>query len=621
MSSVGTGLSRFGSIQFLVHVHDLLFLEILVISFISVVTEIYVIIEFSTRSQAMKNRKISKLLIIGGYGSFGGRLATLVADYGELTIFIGGRSLHKARRFAEKMAGPATVIPVTFDRDGDVVTQVAELAPDLIVDASGPWQAYGERPYRIAEAAIQIGAHYLDLADGTDFVCNITPLDTAARSKGVFVLTGASTCPVLTAAVARSLSTDMIDIESITGGIAPSPFAGMGKSVVQAIAGYAGKPVRRIRDGQHHQSHTFASTRKFTIAPPGKIPLAPMTFSLIDVPDLQLLRNLGKPVRNTWFGVSTSPPVYHALLRILTRAVKNGFIPTLRFIAGPMHFVMNHLAWGEHRGGMFVEVRGTDRHDRKLCRSWHLVADGDSGPTVPALAATAIIGRCIQGAAPEPGARTAMNDLEISDYLPMLNSLDIHTGTRSEKPDDGKPIFEQVLGEAFGELPMPIRELHGSSDRSVFSGTASIGRSAGVLARIIGWLAGFPAANDNIPVTVHIETQENGETWQRNFGGHTFSSEMSAGSGRLSGLMCERFGPSRFGMALVVEGDRLRYVSRRWTFMGVPMPKWMMPEGAMYETVRDGKFVFHVEITLPIIGHVVTYQGSLQNDDQSSSNS
>jgi hypothetical protein len=510
---------------------------------------------------------------------------------------------------------------VAFDRNGDVASQIAELAPDLVVDASGPYQAYGERPYRVAEAAIEIGSDYLDLADGTDFVCNIKSLDTAAKSKGVFVLAGASTCPVLTASVTRVLSADMVDIESISGGIAPSPFAGMGKSVIQAIAGYAGKPVQRIRDNRLHQSHTFVSTRKFTIAPPGEIPLPPMTFSLLDVPDLKLLGSLDKPVRNTWFGASTSPPAYHVLLRMLARAVKFGILPTLSFLSGTMYFFMNNLSWGEHRGGMFVKVRGIDRSGIKTCRSWHLVADGDSGPTVPTLAAAAIVARCRNGIAPEPGARTAMNDLELSDYLPMLNSLNIHTGTRSETTDNWQSIFRQVLGDAISDLPAPIRELHNGSGISRFSGNASIKRGTGVLARIVGWLTGFPAANDNIPVTVEIEQQGSRETWQRDFDGHTFSSEMSINSGRFAGLMCERFGPSKFGMALVVDEDTLHYVARRWTFLGIPMPKWMMPAGAMYETVIDGKFVFHVEIRLRLIGHVVTYEGWLEENDYTPSNS
>ena len=63
-----------------------------------------------------------------------------------------------------------------FDRDGDVLGQLRKAAPDLVVDASGPFQVYGD-PYRVVRAAIAAGIDYLDLADGSDFVKGIAQLD------------------------------------------------------------------------------------------------------------------------------------------------------------------------------------------------------------------------------------------------------------------------------------------------------------------------------------------------------------------------------------------------------------------------------------------------------------
>jgi hypothetical protein len=51
------------------------------------------------------------------------------------------------------------------------------------------------------------------------------------------------------------------------------------------------------------------------------------------------------------------------------------------------------------------------------------------------------------------------------------------------------------------------------------------------------------------------------------------------------------------------------------------MPKWLAPAGKMLETVSNGKFNFHVEIVLPIVGHIVTYQGWLEDCDQVAVNS
>ena len=81
-----------------------------------------------------------RVLIVGGYGTFGGRLARLRADE-RMTLVIAGRSQQQAAAFCAMLppAG-ATLIPAAFDREGDVEAQLAALVPDIVVDASGPFQ-------------------------------------------------------------------------------------------------------------------------------------------------------------------------------------------------------------------------------------------------------------------------------------------------------------------------------------------------------------------------------------------------------------------------------------------------------------------------------------------------
>ncbi|MEO8530662.1 MAG: DUF4166 domain-containing protein, partial [Deltaproteobacteria bacterium] len=81
--------------------------------------------------------------------------------------------------------------------------------------------------------------------------------------------------------------------------------------------------------------------------------------------------------------------------------------------------------------------------------------------------------------------------------------------------------------------------------------------------------------------------------------------------GRNDWLMVERFGPFAFGLALIVENNCLKLIPRRWSLFGLPLPRILMPTGDSYETERDGQFRFHVEINLPLIGNVVTYDGFL----------
>jgi hypothetical protein len=128
------------------------------------------------------------------------------------------------------------------------------------------------------------------------------------------------------------------------------------------------------------------------------------------------------------------------------------------------------------------------------------------------------------------------------------------------------------------------------------------------VARIIG----FPPAGERVPVTVTLTRQGQRELWQRDFGGARFSSVQYLGAGLDEGLLVERFGPMAFAMAVVVDGGRLRLIQRRGTAFGIPMPRWMLPKGEAYEHDADGRFNFHVDVTLPIVGPVVGYRGWLR---------
>src|ERR1700750_3239400 len=106
-----------------------------------------------------------KILIVGGYGTFGGPIVELLENEPRLTLMVAGRSLAKADAFCKGRAGAkARMVPAGFDPDGDLAAQIPALCPDILVDASGPFQAYGEGRYRLIEACIDQGVNYLDLA-------------------------------------------------------------------------------------------------------------------------------------------------------------------------------------------------------------------------------------------------------------------------------------------------------------------------------------------------------------------------------------------------------------------------------------------------------------------------
>ena len=475
-----------------------------------------------------------KLLIVGGYGIFGGRIVELLENEPRLTLLVAGRSLGKAEAFCRtRIDAKAGLIPTVFDRDGDLDAQLAALRPAIVVDASGPFQAYGEGRYRLIEACIAARVAYLDLADGSDFVAGVAAFDPAAKQAGVFVLSGVSSFPVLTAAVVRRLSSGMARIDSVRGGIAPSPFAGVGENVIRAIASYSGQPVQLTRNGKPAEGRPLTEQMRYTIAPPGRVPVRNTLFSLVDVPDLRALAELWPEAKTIWMGAGPVPELLHRALIGLAWLVRAGLVRSLSPLAPLMHWASNRLAWGEHRGGMFVAVEGADKAGRPAKRSWHLLAEGSDGPLIPAMAVEAIIRKALDGLAPTPGARAAAGDLELEDYEALFASKTIYTGFRDDREDEGKALYPGLLGDAWPRLPAQIRAMHGGTTSA--EGRASVERGNGMLSRLAAWLVGFPAAQADTPVKVRFEIGKDGEIWTRRFGTHSFSSRQFAGQGRACG--------------------------------------------------------------------------------------
>lgn len=557
-----------------------------------------------------------KLLIVGGYGTFGGRIVQLLENEPRLELIIAGRSLARAEAYCKgRGATEARLVPTAFDRDGDLAAQLAGMLPDIVVDASGPFQAYGEGRYRLVQACIGARIHYLDLADGSDFVAGVSAFDAAAKAAGVMVLSGVSSFPVLTAAVVRRLSAGMVRVDGIRGGIAPSPFAGVGENVIRAIASYAGRPVQMLRGGRPAEGYPFTEQMRYTIAPPGRVPLRNTLFSLVDVPDLRALQALWPETKMIWMGAGPVPELLHRALIGLAWLVRAGLVRSLSPLAPLMHWATNRLSWGEHRGGMFVEVDGADAEGRPNKRSWHLLAEGDDGPLIPSMAVAAIVRKALDGRMPPPGARAAVRDVELEDYETPFAGKTIYTGFRDDT-GKGKALYPDLLGDAWESLPAEIRAIHEGA--AMANGRASIERGGGILSRLAARMAGFPPGAADVPVKVRFAADGHGETWTRTFATYGFSSRQFAGRGRSERLLCERFGPLTFAMALVAGKNRLSLVLRRWSFLGLPLPMWLCPRSTAYETVEDGRFRFHVEISHPVAGLIVRYRGWLEPSHGSS---
>ncbi|PZP55366.1 MAG: saccharopine dehydrogenase [Micavibrio aeruginosavorus] len=553
-----------------------------------------------------------KILIIGGYGTFGGRLVELLENESSLTLFVAGRSLEKARDFcSSRKTAKATLIPAEFDRTGDLDDQIKKNQPQIIVDASGPFQAYGEKPYLLVAACIRNKIHYMDLADGSAFVDGIHKFDNHAKAADVFILSGVSSFPVLSAAVVRELAKGMPDIYSIHVGIAPSPYAGVGGNVLRAIAGYAGQKIKIHQAGRMDHGYPITETMRYTISPPGRLPLYNKLFSLVDVPDLRVLSTVRPDAKKIWVGAGPVPEIFHIALIGFAWLVRKSVLKNLLFMVPLMELVTSHIRWGEHRGGMFVEVTRKNNKGQIYKKSWHLLAEGRDGPLIPSMAVEAIIRMILKGNIPEAGARSAVNDINLSDYDELFAGRTIYTGFREELHAKQSPLYKAILGKSYDELPQPIQELHDLSAAKSYEGQADILRGYSFLSRIITGVFRFPHAGQKVKVRVDFSQIHGMEKWTRSFAGKSFTSYQFKGRGHSERLIIERFGIFNFALALVIIENRLHLITRRWNCLGIPLPLWLAPRSDSFEYIEDDKFHFNVKISHPWTGLIVHYKGWL----------
>src|SRR5262245_45393296 len=97
-----------------------------------------------------------------------------------MELIVAGRSPERAGAFARRLAHSACagVLPAALDADAPTSCELAKQKPDLLINASGPYQT---QDYQVARACIGAGVHYFDLADARGFVMGLGQLDEEAK--------------------------------------------------------------------------------------------------------------------------------------------------------------------------------------------------------------------------------------------------------------------------------------------------------------------------------------------------------------------------------------------------------------------------------------------------------
>ncbi|MEA3010351.1 MAG: hypothetical protein QOJ91_2043 [Sphingomonadales bacterium] len=541
---------------------------------------------------------MKRILVLGGYGTFGGRIALRGAAAG-FEMLVAGRSRARAQAFC---AGREGLVPIALD--GGLAESLARHRPFAVVDAAGPFQG---ADYRVARAAIAAGCHYLDIADGSGFVAGIAILDREAKAAGLCAISGASSVPALSGAVAARLSRGLERVAAVEIVLSASSRGTAGRSVTAAILSYIGRPVRLRRGGRWTEARGWQGLRRFDFEIDGQKPLRRRLAALADVPDLALLpdRLPGRPAVSFFAG--TDAPWHNLGLWLLSWPVRWGWLRRPERFASLLSAVQRLTRGpGSLRSAFEMRLFGM-AGGRRLERRWTLIADRGDGPEIPSLAVPLLLARLAAGAL-QPGARDSGGLLDLEDFEPGLAALAASQAvTERALPP---PLYARIMGERFAALPPSVRAIHESLRDGGASGEAKVTGGRNPLARALAAFVGFPPEGRH-RLHVSFAEGERCERWTRDFSGRRFASVLAERDVRLT----EEFGPIRFAFDLPSDGAGLRMVIRRWWLGPLPLPLFLAPRTEAREWEEGGRFHFDVAIALPWLGPLVHYQGWLDPID------
>jgi hypothetical protein len=349
-----------------------------------------------------------RTVVIGGFGNFGARICRALAADPNIHVVAAGRNPD---------TGPCDLkvdrARIDLGRP-DFSTDLKKLSPDLVIHCAGPFQG---QDYRVPEAAVSAGAHYVDLADGRGFVARFAGrFDANARETGLFMTSGASTVPALSSAVIDGLRGRFRFVDEIQIAIAPGQRAPRGNATIAGVFSYAGKSFRWMKDGAWRDVCGWQDLVRIRFAG-----LGVRWAAACDVPDLELFPSRYPGVQTVEFHAALELGVQHAALWLAAALRRAGLPLPIERAAPVLNIVASHLdRFGSDKGGMLVRLTGSLVDGARGQVEWHLTAAENHGPEIPCMSAILLARKLARGEISARGAYPCMGFLSLQEFAPLF---------------------------------------------------------------------------------------------------------------------------------------------------------------------------------------------------------
>ena len=356
------------------------------------------------------------IAVIGGRGTFGARIVRSLVCHRELDVLVVGRSTASSVAATSEREPLRTRYLCADIGDRNQVDGLLAMGPRVIVDTAGPFQ---ERDYTLATACAERGIHFVDIADGPGYVAGIVVLDALARANGALVVSGASTVPAVSTAIAADLAPDTDEVVDLEVGISPAQRSPRGDATVRSVLRSCGKPLATI-DGAVRDvgwsglvSHCYPS------------PVGRRWLSNVDTPERLLWPRRFTALESLSVRAGWELVPLHLGLSALAWLVRLGVLRRLDTWAGALSRIAAACdRWGSDAGAMHVTLRTRAGAGGGELRTGTLVALRGDGPQIPATPAALVVKKllALPGYAPI-GSRGAQACVDLFTVPELMHEL------------------------------------------------------------------------------------------------------------------------------------------------------------------------------------------------------
>lgn len=357
----------------------------------------------------------TRVVVIGGFGNFGARICRRLGHEPGIEVIATRRHVGESFDGAAVRAARLDIHSTVF------ASALRALAPDVVVHCAGPFQG---QEYRVVEAALACGAHYIDLADGRDFVAQFAARNqAAARAAERVAVSGASTLPALSSTVIDHLKERFTQIEEVEIAIAPGQHTPRGTATMAAVLSYAGKGFPWWQDGTWQIAHGWQELKRM------QFPFGMRWAAACDVPDLALFPARYPGVRTVTFRAALEVALQHYALWSIAGLRRIG-VPALRVErwVAPLNHIATWLdRFGGDCSGMSVSVIGRAAKGGRRRATWQLVAKDNHGSEIPCMPAILLTCKLAAGGAMPRGARACLGMLTLEEFQPEFARWNIVT--------------------------------------------------------------------------------------------------------------------------------------------------------------------------------------------------